>query len=135
MNSDLIKIDTKLVFEFDTAVSDVDVVFSEISGKLESVRDTISQVADEMRIRAFFHERWGVEKVKVSLSKAPFSPEIFYCFFFLQLSCGKFLQLSSIPILSQNNLRRLDNSQVQTEQKASFTMPLKLTYLRHNLEL
>lgn len=65
MNSDLVKIDTKLILDFDKAVSDVDTVFGEISGKLDSVCKTVDGIAHEMDIRTSFHSRWGVEKVKV----------------------------------------------------------------------
>ena len=68
MNADLVKIDSKLIYEFKNAVDDIDEVFREISGKLESVRDVINEMADEIKVRAFFHKRWGVEKVKVSTS-------------------------------------------------------------------
>ena len=66
MNADLIKIDSKLIYEFKNAVNDIDEVFREISGKLESVRDVVNEMANEIKMRVFFHKRWGVEKVKVS---------------------------------------------------------------------
>ena len=67
MNSDLVKQDTNLIYDFDKTVSDIDTVFEEISGNLESVQNAINSIAEEMRIRAYFHMRWGVEKVKVHL--------------------------------------------------------------------
>ena len=66
MNTDLVIVDSKLIYEFKNAVNDIDEVFREISGKLESVRDLVKEMADEMKVRVFFHKRWGVEKVKVS---------------------------------------------------------------------
>ena len=58
MNTDLVIVDSKLIYEFKNAVNDIDEVFREISGKLESVRDVINEMADEMKVRVFFHKRW-----------------------------------------------------------------------------